>query len=202
MDLSSQNDAARLLDMDIKLDRSIADLRSWHPDECGLAMALDVIGPRSSMLILREALLYGTRRFELFVERVGVTEAVASTRLKQLTEAGLLARRPYKEPGSRTRYEYVPTDKGRDLTPVVLALMQWGSKHLQPEGAPLAVVDDTSEQPVRVGFVAQDGTERTRHDLRIRPTEHARRAARAARAARATRASADGTTEVADGGEG
>lgn len=71
---------------------------------------------------------------------------------------------------------------------MVLALLQWGSKHLQPEGAPLAVVDDASSQPVRVGFVAQDGTERTTDDLRIRPTRHAREAARASRAARAAEA--------------
>ncbi|CAM3828610.1 helix-turn-helix domain-containing protein [Nocardiopsis rhodophaea] len=141
-----------------------------------MAMALDVIGPRSSMLIMREALLYGTRRFDLFVERVGVTEAVAASRLKQLTEAGLLTRQPYKELGSRTRYEYVPTAKGRDLTPVVLALMEWGDKHLQPDSAPLAVTDDASGQPVRVGYIAEDGTERTADDLRIRPARHARRA--------------------------
>ncbi|MFI6576049.1 winged helix-turn-helix transcriptional regulator [Nocardiopsis sp. NPDC050513] len=156
--------------MTIKLDRSLSDLRAWRPTECAMAGALDAVGPRSSMLIMREALLFGVRRFELFVERVGVTEAVAAARLRQLTEAGLLTRRPYKEPGARTRYEYVPTERGRDLTPVIVALMEWGAKHLRPDGAPLSVVDDASAEPVRVGYLAPDGTERAEEDLRILPT--------------------------------
>ncbi|WP_116247023.1 helix-turn-helix domain-containing protein [Nocardiopsis sp. FIRDI 009] len=160
--------------MTIKLDHVLADPRTWRPTECAIAGALEVLGPRSSLLIMREALLFGVRRFDLFVTRVGVTEAVAAARLKHLTEAGLLVRQPYKEPGSRTRYEYVPTQKGRDLTPVVLALMEWGSKYLKPDGAPLSVVDDASREPVRVGYLAPDGTERREEDLRIQPSRRDR----------------------------
>lgn len=152
--------------MSIKLDPVLADLRSWKPDGCPVTRALDVIGPHTSVLILREA-FYGTTRFDLFVERVGVTEAAAAARLRQLTEAGLLRRAPYREPGSRTRHEYLLTDKGRDLMPAVLALFQWGSAHLQPEGAPLSLVEDGSGAPVRVAYVDAEGREVAPEDLRM-----------------------------------
>ena len=80
------------------------------------------------MLLLREA-FDGTRRFDDFARRVGVTEQVAATRLKALVEEGMLERSPYQEPGQRTRFEYRLTTKGRDLFPVLMALMQWGDKY-------------------------------------------------------------------------
>src|SRR5690606_39270153 len=146
--------------MTIKLDPALADLRTWLPRDCSIAKALAAVGPHSSFLILREA-LYGVRRFEMFVRRVGVTEAVMAARLKQLTEAGLLRREPYREPGSRTRYEYVLTEAGRDLIPPLLALMAWGDAHLQPDGGPLDLVDDATGEPVRIACVGPDGRERS-----------------------------------------
>ena len=71
---------------------------------------------------------------------MGITEAVAATRLRELVDADLLAQRPYQEPGQRTRHEYVLTDMGRDLLPVLVALMQWGDRHLTGRmGPPLAL---------------------------------------------------------------
>lgn len=113
------------------------DRDAWRPDNCSVARALEVVGTRSSLLMLREA-FFGTRRFEDFRLRVGVTEAVAAARLRELVEDGLLARRPYREPGQRTRQEYVLTDKGRDLFPVLVALLQWGDRYLAlPPGPPI-----------------------------------------------------------------
>ena len=87
------------------------------------------------MLIMREA-YYGTTRFEDFWRRVGVTKAAASARLTDLVDAGLLRRRPYQEPGQRSRDEYVLTDAGLDFMPVVWAMFDWGQRHL-PRPAPL-----------------------------------------------------------------
>ena len=121
------------------LEGHLADRDAWNADRCSIAKALDVLGTRSSFLLMREA-FYGARRFDEFTRRVGITEAVASARLRELTEHGLLARRPYQEPGQRTRHEYVLTEKGRDILPVALALMAWGDKHLTGErGAPLVL---------------------------------------------------------------
>jgi DNA-binding HxlR family transcriptional regulator len=88
-----------------------------------------LLGTKSAMLIMREA-YYGTTRFEDFWRRVGVTKAAASARLSELVDAGLLERRPYKEPGQRSRDEYVLTGAGVDFMPVVWAMFEWGRKHL------------------------------------------------------------------------
>jgi DNA-binding HxlR family transcriptional regulator len=97
-------------------------------DRCPISRALSVVGNRSVMLIMREA-HYGTTRFDDFARRVGVAESIAAARLRDLVDAGLLDRRPYQEPGQRTRYEYVLTEAGEDLLPVVVALGRWGARH-------------------------------------------------------------------------
>ena len=117
----------------------MADRDSWTADRCSIGRALDVVGTRSAMLLMREA-YYGTTRFDDFARRVGITEAVAATRLKELVAAGLLIRQPYREPGQRTRYEYRLTEMGRDLALAALALMQWGDRYLSaPSGPPVAL---------------------------------------------------------------
>lgn len=97
-------------------------------DHCPIDRTLSIIGNRTAMLLLREA-FYGATRFEEFVRRVGVTEAVAAQRLKELVAAGVLAKEPYREPGSRTRQAYVLTEAGHELMPVLFALAQWGVRH-------------------------------------------------------------------------
>jgi DNA-binding HxlR family transcriptional regulator len=102
------------------------------------------------MLIMREA-YYGTTRFDDFAERVGITEAVTAARLRELVDAGLLERRPYREPGQRTRDEYRLTEMGRDLLPAVLGLFQWGAKYLSKGGrAPLNLTHAGCGAPVHV----------------------------------------------------
>ncbi len=97
--------------------------------QCPMARTLDVVGARSAFLILREA-LYGSTRFEQFVDRAGVSEPVAAARLRELTADGLLEKIPYREPGQRTRHEYRLTEKGADLLPVLAAMMAWGDRWL------------------------------------------------------------------------
>jgi DNA-binding HxlR family transcriptional regulator len=70
----------------------------------------------------------GTRRFEGFVEQTGISEAVIANRLRALVADGVLERRPYQEPGQRTRSEYALTDAGRELIPVAEALASWGAE--------------------------------------------------------------------------
>jgi DNA-binding HxlR family transcriptional regulator len=106
----------------------VLDPRSgWSATHCSVAKALDVVSTRTAFLLLREA-FYGTTRFDDFAERVGASEPVTSARLRELVSAGLLAKEPYKEPGQRTRQLYVLTEMGRDLFPVLVALMQWGDR--------------------------------------------------------------------------
>jgi DNA-binding HxlR family transcriptional regulator len=134
--------------MAMKLDGPLADRGRWQATECSIDKAMGVVGSRTAMLLIREA-LYGTTRFDDFAARVGVTDAVAAARLKDLVSRGVFAKRPYREPGQRTRHEYALTEMGRGLLPAVLALMQWGDKYLQQDGGPLKVVDATGN-PVDV----------------------------------------------------
>lgn len=153
--------------MAVTFEGVLADRSTWRLDNCSIAMSMDVIGTRSSMLILREA-LYGTTRFDDFARRTKVTEAIVASRLRQLTELGLFVRQPYREPGKRTRYEYLLTDMGRDLLPAVFALMQWGNKHLQGEqGGPLRLVERGTGEPVEIGPRTRSGRSLDLDDLAI-----------------------------------
>jgi DNA-binding HxlR family transcriptional regulator len=118
------------------LQGALLDRNAWSATgECPIERTLEVVGTKSALLILREA-YYGTTRFEDFCGRVGITKAAAAARLNDLVRAGLLTRRPYREPGQRTRDEYVVTQAGTDFMPVVWALFQWGQRHL-PDPVPL-----------------------------------------------------------------
>jgi DNA-binding HxlR family transcriptional regulator len=105
----------------------------WEARGCTIAKAMEVVGNRSAILLMREA-FYGTTRFDDFAQRVGISEPVAAARLKELVELGLLERRPYQEPGQRTRLEYRLTEMGADLFPALVALMQWGDRWLGQAG--------------------------------------------------------------------
>lgn len=134
----------------ITLQGGLSDRDTWRATSCSIAKALDVVGTRSAMLIMREA-YYGAHRFEEFVRRVEITEAVAATRLRELTAAGLLSRVPYQDPGQRTRHEYHLTQMGVDLLPALLALMQWGDRYLAEQpGGPLNLTHVECGEPVHV----------------------------------------------------
>jgi DNA-binding HxlR family transcriptional regulator len=155
----------------VQLEGPLADRGAWRATRCSIDKALGVVGTRSALLLMREA-FYGTRRFDDFADRVGITEAVAATRLKELVEAGLLARRPYREPGQRTRYEYVLTEMGRDLAPAALALMQWGDRYLTGEsGGPLELTHARCDAPVHVEVRCDHGHEVELGDVVVRPTQ-------------------------------
>lgn len=95
---------------------------------CPVARALDVVGDRWTLLILRDLFLHKRRRFQdLQKSLVGVAPNTLSARLKSLESKGVLAREPYSQ--HPPRLEYVLTDKGRQLGPIVKALREWGSKY-------------------------------------------------------------------------
>jgi DNA-binding HxlR family transcriptional regulator len=138
------------------LDGPLADRDAWTADRCSVDRALGVVGTRSAMLIMREA-YYGTRKFDEFARRVGITEAVTATRLKHLCSAGLLRREPYREPGQRQRHEYRLTRKGIDLYPTLVALMEWGDRYLGEGDAPVELEHRDCGSPVHLRLVCDAG---------------------------------------------
>jgi DNA-binding HxlR family transcriptional regulator len=109
---------------------------AWQANGCSIAKALEVIPTKSAFLILREA-FYGTSRFDDFATRVGISEPVTAARLRELVDKGLLEREDYREPGQRTRQRYRLTEKGAELFPALVALMQWGDRWLDDRGGPV-----------------------------------------------------------------
>jgi DNA-binding HxlR family transcriptional regulator len=99
--------------------------------QCSIAQTLEIIGEHWTMLVLRDCFL-GFRRFDDFVARLGIARNVLSARLDTLVDAGILERRPYDE--GRRRYDYVLTDKGLALWPVLTTLRQWGDEWLLGKG--------------------------------------------------------------------
>jgi DNA-binding HxlR family transcriptional regulator len=121
----------------------------WRADRCTIAKTLQVVSTRSAFLILREA-FYGTTRFDEFAQRVGLSEPVTAARLRELVEHGLLEREEYRDPGQRTRQRYRLTEKGVDLLPALVALMQWGDRWLDRSGGPVELRHRGCDEPVRV----------------------------------------------------
>ena len=103
-----------------------------------MAGVLEVVGERWALLVVREVSL-GLRRFDAIQAATGAPRTVLSDRLRRLTGAGILATRSYQNPGSRARIEYVVTDAGIDLVPVLSALTDWGERHLEASGGPAVV---------------------------------------------------------------
>lgn len=104
---------------------------SFADVHCSIAQSLEIIGEWWTLLILRDVFL-GVRRFDDFVARLGIARNVLTDRLNTLVDAGVLERRTYDQ--ARGRCDYVLTDKGRALWPVMTALRQWGDEWILGTG--------------------------------------------------------------------
>lgn len=103
--------------------------KSYQIDDCPVARTLDLIGERWTILLLRDLLLHGSRRFQDFQTSLpGVAPNILSARLKAMEDNGLVRRALYSE--RPPRLEYVLTDKGKSLGPIVKSMRDWGTKHL------------------------------------------------------------------------
>ena len=133
----------------MKLGGALA-LRDNRPvgEYCPIERTLGLLGPQSTILVLREA-FYGATRFDEFTARTALTDATTSARLRDLVLAGLLERRPYQEPGKRRRDEYVLTPPGAALMPAIFALLEWANEHAPPPYPP-AMQHDGCGEPVSI----------------------------------------------------
>ncbi|MEP5763994.1 MAG: helix-turn-helix domain-containing protein [Halieaceae bacterium] len=119
--------------------------KSFADMHCSLAQALNVIGEWWSMLIVRDFFLgNGTRRFEQLRDSLGISRNILTERLKTLTDAGVIERVPLQEGGKRCAYQL--TEKGRDLMPIMIAMLQWGDKWQQLPGQRFLNVRDRKRE--------------------------------------------------------
>src|SRR5919202_3706947 len=99
-----------------------------RPPFCSVGRAMEILGERWTMLIMRES-FYGVRRFSDMQRNLGIARNILSTRLQNLVNAGIFERRLYQE--EPERYEYRLTPAGRGLYPSIVTLLRWGDEHLQ-----------------------------------------------------------------------
>ncbi|MEU0050931.1 helix-turn-helix domain-containing protein [Streptomyces sp. NPDC006184] len=125
-------------------DTTRAAKPGWTDPDCPVARTLDLVGDRWSLLVIRDA-MDGARSFTEFQRRTGIARNILTDRLRKLTAHGLLVQRT--APSGRRR-EYVLTDTGRDLFPVILALRQWGERHAFAPGETHSVLVDQDGIPV------------------------------------------------------
>jgi DNA-binding HxlR family transcriptional regulator len=128
--------------------------RAWildyDPANCAIGAAVGIIGERPTFLVLREV-FNGVRRFDDMQRRTGIPRQVLSQRLGRLVDEGLLRKLPYQESGQRSRDEYRLTDKGLDLYPVLVSLLQWGDRYaVGPAGPPVELRHRDCGEPVHM----------------------------------------------------
>lgn len=111
--------------------------RDYPGLDCSVAKALEVIGERWSLLIVRDV-MHGNRRFGEMQESLGIARNVLSARLQRLIDEDILERRAYQE--SPPRYEYFLTQKGLDLWPALIALLNWGDRYSPDPGGPRRLI--------------------------------------------------------------
>ncbi|HET8916352.1 MAG TPA: helix-turn-helix domain-containing protein [Propionibacteriaceae bacterium] len=107
---------------------------TYEDQNCSAARALELVGERWSLLIVRDALFGGITRFADFQRSLGLARNILSSRLDRLVAAGLMERR---QPEGSPYHEYHLTEKGEDLKPVVIALSHWGDRWAAPYGPPI-----------------------------------------------------------------
>jgi DNA-binding HxlR family transcriptional regulator len=141
-------------------------IEAYATQNCAIARSLSFLGERWALLILRE-LFFGRARFDEIQRQLGVAPNMLSARLTTLVEEGIVERRPYSShPG---RFEYRLTEKGRELQPVLLELLAWGTRHVVDE-PPLEVVHTECDHVMHpVETCSHCGGELTTRNVRPQP---------------------------------
>jgi DNA-binding HxlR family transcriptional regulator len=124
---------------------------------CAIGAAVAAIGEKWTFLVLREA-FNGVRRFDDMQRRTRAPRQVLSDRLSRLVAEGMLRRVPYQEHGQRGRHEYRLTEKGLNLYPVLVALMEWGDRYETGTGGPqVELTHRDCGAPVRLQLTCAEG---------------------------------------------
>lgn len=140
---------------------------------CPVARTIERVGDAWSLMLLREA-FYGATRFEQFQKRVGISPNILVRRLTKLINEGMLVKRQYSL--RPPREEYVLTERGRDFRPVLLTLMDWGTRHFDDLADTMQLVERKTGRVVRVALVDADTgqpiTESDHHVVSTRASNH------------------------------
>jgi DNA-binding HxlR family transcriptional regulator len=139
--------------------------RDYEGQNCSIARALEVVGERWTLLIVRDAFL-GVRRFDQFQESLGIARNVLTDRLNRLVDEGILERVRYSE--RPERFEYRLTQKGRDLQLALAGLRQWGDKYIS-EKPPVLLRRKSDKKPVVAALVPKGSVVLRAEDAELVP---------------------------------
>ena len=129
----------------------------YSAENCSMLHTLEVVGDKWALPIMRE-FFFGIRRFSELQSVLGCARNLLSARLRRLTERDLLELRTYKVAGHRARQEYILTHKGRELLPVLVALLQWGDRwEVDANGPPVLLTHRHCGAPVTAALVCSNG---------------------------------------------
>lgn len=130
--------------------------KSFSDMQCSIARTLEHVGSWWSLLIIRDAMM-GARRFKHFQKSLGIARNTLTSRLNELVAGGILEKRPAAD--GLNYEEYVLTERGRDLAPVIISLSQWGDKWVAHEEGPSTIITEqaTGERLPRVWPRRDDG---------------------------------------------
>lgn len=150
------------------------DRLQFSSENCSVARALEILGERWTLLVLREA-FYGVRRFDEMLKAIGCARNILSDRLATLVENGILKRVPYRDEGQRERFEYRLTAKGHEIFPILIALLRWGDRWCaDAAGPPIEVLHNGCGARVHAELHCESGHgPLTARDTRPYPTSAA-----------------------------
>jgi DNA-binding HxlR family transcriptional regulator len=138
--------------------------RLYESQNCSASRALELVGERWSLLILRDAMFGGCTRFSQFQKSLGVATNILAKRLEDFVEAGLMEHRPGV---AGEQAEYLLTRKGLELKTSIIALTEWGDKWVRP--GPIVYQTEADHQPVEVQLRTGDGAQVDVADVVARP---------------------------------
>ncbi|QRM53873.1 helix-turn-helix domain-containing protein [Sinorhizobium sp. BG8] len=145
--------------------------KSFEDMVCPIARSLDKVGEWWSILILRDV-FFGRSRFDELQKSLGIAPNILTTRLRRLVSEGLLEKRAYQD--RPVRHEYVLTEQGRDLQPVLLALAEFGNRHLADRGRTMKAFDNETGLPADPVYVDRvSGREITTQNFSLRSAKTA-----------------------------
>ena len=142
--------------------------KTYDSQVCSAARALEFVGERWTLLIVRDALFAGATRFSDFLKGLGIATNILTSRLDGLVEAGIMERHGYAQ--NPELYEYLLTDKGLELAPVIVALTEWGDQWAAPDGRPILYTHAACDGEISLQMTcATCGRVHDPTEMRVRP---------------------------------
>jgi len=136
---------------------SVMDWKNVDTTNCGIRACVDIIGDKWSFLILRD-IYFGVNKFQDLQSHIGASSTIIAQRLKKLLENNLLLKSEYQHQGSRKHFEYILTDKGKAVAPLLIAMSQFGYDFLIDEDKRLSsFVDIETGEHLRLALVDTKG---------------------------------------------